>query len=590
MGHRPLDDRSERGRAFPVATTSVSKGVTLFITTPEREETSHMTDRAAGMGTLLVGIDAACAPVLADVADTGARIPTLRGLLEGAASGPLESQIPPWTASAWPSLYTGTNPGKHGVFSFLAFEGYDWDVVNASHVREPALWELLDAKGLRSVVVNVPVTHPPRPFSGALVPGYTAPEDPEGHPEGILGEIRDAIGDYRVYPRHEGASDVGRGEMIENYRELVGMRGDAFRYLADRFDPDFGFLQFQVTDSVFHERPGDTGAVEAVYEAVDREVKETLEVCGPRNVIVCSDHGMGRYDGYEFRVNEFLREAGYVKTKRGGEKGMPAWGPLRDGDGNESGPLERGMALAAKVGVTSQRVGRILDRVGLTDLVLELVPQGMVRAGTEQVDFPNSGAYMRERIELGVRLNLEGREPQGIVPESEYEQVREDLIERLSEVRTPDGERVFEHVVRREEHFHGAAAEEAVDVVVVPNRFDQFLSATLVGEQFGPPTEPWNHKLEGIVGARGEAIDATGKSDGGAASRETGIEGAHLFDVAPTVLATFGLARAERMDGDVLSIVESAGTEAYSVPDRAERVATDDSGVEDRLSDLGYIE
>jgi predicted AlkP superfamily phosphohydrolase/phosphomutase len=559
------------------------------------------------METLLVGIDAACAPVVADLVDAGAEIPTLRGLLEEGASGPLESQIPPWTASAWPSLYTGTNPGKHGVFSFLAFEGYDWDVVNASHLREPPLWELLDSRGLSSVVVNVPVTHPPGPFSGALLPGYTAPEDPDGHPEGILREVREELGGYRVYPHHEGANDVGRGEMIEGYRELVGMRGGAFRFLARRFEPEFGFLQFQVTDSVFHERPGDREAVRAVYEAVDEELEATLDACDPENVLVASDHGIGRYEGLEFRVNDFLREAGYVRTKRGGETGMPAWGPLRDAggsgnDGKDSGTLERVMALAAKGGLTSQRVGAVVDRLGLTDFVLEIVPQGVVRAGTEQVDFPNSRAYMRERIELGVRINLEGREPAGVVPEDGYEAVREDLIDRLRDVRTPDGERVFERVAPREEYFHGPAAGEAVDVVTVPSGFDQFLSATLMGEEFGPPTEPYNHKREGIVAARGTAIDATAsatatgtgagesaRSDG-AAEAVSGIENAHLFDIAPTVLATLSLPRAERMDGAVLPVVESTGEEAYSATDRGERVATDDAAVEGRLSDLGYIE
>jgi predicted AlkP superfamily phosphohydrolase/phosphomutase len=543
------------------------------------------------METLLLGIDAACAPVLSELLDRGAEIPTLRELLEEGASGPLESQIPPWTASAWPSMYTGTNPGKHGIFSFLAFEGYDWDVVNASHCREPPVWELLDGRGLSSVVVNVPVTHPPRPFSGALLPGYTAPEDPEGHPEGITEDVREELGGYRIYPRHEGASDAGREAMIENYRELIGMRGEAFRYLADRFEPEFGFLQFQVTDSVFHERPGDEEAVQAVYEALDEEIATTLATCEPATVIVASDHGMGKYEGYEFRANEFLQEMGYVATKRGGEKGMPAWGPLRDREDDGEGEpaiLERAMALAAKAGITSQRVGRVVDSLGLTDLILEVVPQGMVRAGTEQVDFPNSRAYMRERIELGVRINLAGREPEGIVSEAEYEAVRGELIGLLEDVRTPDGEPVFERVAPREEYFEGSATEEAVDVVTVPNEFDQFLSATLAGEEFGPPTEPWNHKRAGIVAARGEAIDA-------AASSETeglvdGIENAHLFDVAPTVLATLSLPSAERMDGTALPVVESAGEERYASADRGERVATDDSAVESRLSDLGYIE
>ena len=549
-----------------------------------------MADRAGGMETLLVGIDAACAPVLSDLAGMNAEIPTLRGLLEEGASGPLESQIPPWTASAWPSLFTGTNPSKHGVFSFLAFEGYDWDVVNATHLREPALWELLDSRGLSSVVVNVPVTHPPRSFSGALIPGYTAPENPACHPEGVLDEVRQEIGSYRVYPPHEGASDADRSEMVANYRDLVRTRGEAFRLLADRYDPDFGFVQFQATDSVFHERPGDMEAVRAVYEAVDDEIRETLDACEPRNTLVASDHGIGRYDGYEFRVNEFLREAGYVETKRGGESGMPAWGPIRNGKGDDDpAVLERAMALAATVGVTSQRVGGVVERLGLTDLVLDVVPQGMIRAGTEQVDFPNSRAYMRERIELGIRINLEGREPNGIVPETEYEAIREDLIARLRGVRTPDGEPVFERVVPRETVFHGPAAGEAVDVVTVPREFDQFLSATLAGERFGPPTEPYNHKSAGIVAVHEEDVDTDA-----AASDETdgigGIDGAHLFDVAPTVLATLSLPRGEHMDGDVLPIVESADEAAYPTIDRGERVATDDGGVERRLSDLGYIE
>ena len=78
---------------------------------------------------LLVGLDAACEPVLDRLARDGADLPHLRSILDEGTSAPLESQVPPWTASAWPSLYTGTNPGKHGVFGFLDFEGYDWDVV-----------------------------------------------------------------------------------------------------------------------------------------------------------------------------------------------------------------------------------------------------------------------------------------------------------------------------------------------------------------------------------------------------------------------------------------------------------------------------
>jgi len=545
-----------------------------------------------GPSTVLVGIDAACHGVLDPLVEAGA-VPNIAEIVAEGASGPLESQIPPWTPSAWPSLYTGTNPGKHGVFDFLSFDGYDWDVVNATHVDERPLWSYLDRHGYTSVVVNVPVTHPPDAFDGALVPGYVAPEDPDCHPQGLLDDLRAELGEYRVYP-----DDVaGDAAQREEYAEVARSRGEAFRYLVDRFDPEFGFVEFQVTDTVFHDRPGDRAAVRAVYEAVDEQVGKIREKCNPDTVVLASDHGMGRYRGREFRVNEFLRESGDVTAVRGGE-GMPTWATVRDGQlkrgesgmGGErraSGGAEPGastggvaataMAGLARVGLTSQRIGRALSAVGLADAVAERVPSSVVSAGTAQVDFPSSRAYVRSRIECGVRINLEGREPDGVVPRDEYESVRDDLIERLSAVRTPEGAPVFEDVARREAYFEGPHVDRAVDVVTVPAAFDHFISARLAGSQFGEPTEPWNHKRDGIVAVAGEGVD------------EAALDGAHLYDIAPTVLATMDVPAAERMDGTVLPAVDPVGVRSYPDYDRR-TAATEDGAVEDRLANLGYIE
>jgi predicted AlkP superfamily phosphohydrolase/phosphomutase len=544
-----------------------------------------MTDPSqTNMQTLLVGLDAGCRSVLDPLFEADA-IPHLESVFEAGATGPLESQIPPWTPSAWPSIYTGVNPGKHGVFGFLTFDGYDWDVVNATHVRERTVWEHLDRHDKSSVVVNAPVTHPPREFDGALVPGYTAPEDPDCHPEGLLDEIRDEIGDYRVYAPREASGK----ELVEWYERLVGMRGQAFRYLASRFDPEFGFVQFQQTDTVFHEFPGDHGKVRAVYEAVDRQVGTILDECDPDTVIVASDHGMGEYDGHEFRPNEFLRERGLVETTTEGE-GMPTWSTIadnqlqegkegkQDGDDDPSA-LERAMAGMATVGITAQRINAALDAVGLAEFVAERVPNDVARAAAEQVDFPASKAYMRDRIELGVRVNREGREPEGTVPESEYDRLCEDLVAMLSKVETPDGQPVFERVARREEVFAGPYVEEAPDVITVPREYDEFISTRVGDGQFGPPSEPFNHKRDGIVAVSGPGV-APGSD----------LSDAHLFDVTPTILATFGLPAGDRMDGSVLPAVEPVGTERYPEYEAGEQTETDDEAVEARLADLGYLE
>ena len=533
-----------------------------------------------GMRLLVVGLDAGCRPVLEPLFETD-ETPTLRRLFELGTSGPLESQIPPWTASAWPSIYTGKNPGKHGVYDFLSFDGYDWDVVNASHVRERAVWELLSDHGISSVVVNAPVTHPPREFNGALIPGMTAPEDPECHPEGILEEVKTACGDYRVYPQSGPEPD----HSIEGYERTIELRGAAFRYLLERFAPEFAFLQFQQTDSVFHERPGDKRAIEAVYRAVDRELETTLEAFDPENVLIVSDHGIGPVDGQEFRVNEFLREEGYLEAKSGGE-GMPTWSRAWENDlieGEDAGEhdpsaIERAMEAAARVGITTQRVAAAFDLVGLKEPIGRRVPNDVIRAAAEQVDFPNSSAYVRSKSELGVRINLEGREPNGQVPAEEYEAVRAELIEKLSAVRTPDGEPFFEDVAPRERYFDGANLEAAPDILTVPAAFDNAIVAELNGEQFGEPVEPWNHKRTGVVAAVGSDVDEAAT-----------LTGATIFDVAPTICSLFGVPVDAAMDGEALPIVESSGERAYPTYEPGKTVATDDAVVEDRLSDLGYL-
>lgn len=525
--------------------------------------------------TLLVGIDGASLNVLEPLFDAGA-VPTIQRLFESGPSGTLESQIPPWTASAWPSVYTGVNPGKHGVFDFLRFDGYDWRIVDATDVHELTLWELVDRHGLTSVVVNGPVTHPAPEIDGAVIPGYVAPEEPTCHPDGILEEVREAIGGYEVYG---GETDEPPAEKMAAMTDLVRARGAGFRYLADEYDPHFGFVQFQSTDTVVHEFPGDRDRLRTIYEAVDRQLAGVLDACDPDTVVVVSDHGMGPYEG-RFRINDYLREHGYVTAQRGGD-GMPTWAKLRNGHRPaDRSVLDRAVELAAGIGITSQRIGAVLDRLGLRDVAMEVVPDNAIRAGSEQVDFPNSKAYMRSHVETGVRINLEGREPNGVVPPEEYEAVRNDVIEVLKAARSPDGVPIFQEVGPREEYFEGPYVSEAVDIVTVPNEFRFYLMTWLLGDEYEvPDDDAWDHTLEGVVAVTGEGID----------SGE--LTGAHLFDVAPTVLATLGLPASDRMDGSTLPVVDDVGVERYpEKPDATEPVERAGDAVEEQLSNLGYIQ
>jgi predicted AlkP superfamily phosphohydrolase/phosphomutase len=228
----------------------------------------------------------------------------------------------------------------------------------------------------------------------------------------VVEDVRHVVGDQLELDVGEDAGEVR-------------VRGRAFDYLADRYEPDFGFVQFQKTDTVFHEFGGDWEKVRRVYETMDEEVGKLLRDHDPKRVFVASDHGMGSYEKAEFRVNEYLREGSYVTATRGG-RGMPPWNPIRDqlrkgknDDTWEPGLTEKVATRAANLGITASRIGQGLTKLGLDGVARRYAPDGVVRTASTQADFPESVAYVRARTELGVRINPEGRDPEGVVPRSE---------------------------------------------------------------------------------------------------------------------------------------------------------------------------
>jgi predicted AlkP superfamily phosphohydrolase/phosphomutase len=537
----------------------------------------------SGPAVLLVGIDAGCLPILDRLSADG-HVPNMDALRDRGVSAPLESQVPPWTPSAWPSLYTGVNPGKHGVYGFTGYDGYDYHVVDRDDVRARAIWDILGEHDRSSVVVNVPVTYPPDEIDGAVIPGFIGPEDPACHPPGLLDDVREAIGAYRVYPEYtRGESDLSDDAKLAEYCALARMRGEAFRYLCDRFDPAFGFVQFQRTDTVFHEFDGRWDLVERIYAATDDEIGRIVDACDPDVTMLVSDHGIGRYEGEQIHVNTLLESAGYLETTRGG-RGMPSWHPIRSrlqrGNAAKQRQLtatERVAAGLARVGLTAHLVSRMLQMLRIDGIVTQYLPDGVSRTGAEQVDFPASQAYMRARVELGVRLNVADREPDGTVDRDEYDAIRREVIATLRDVETPAGDPAFDRVVPREAVFDGPHVEDAPDVVVEPRDYDHFLSAEPSTEPFRPNRTPWNHKRPGLFVATGD-VDTT-----------TSVAEPHLLDVAPTVLAAMDVPYDDRMDGRVLDLATDPGSRDYGPYESADGRA-DPAAVEDRLVDLGYMQ
>ena len=556
-------------------------------------------------------------------------LPHFDALRERASEGPLRSTHPPWTASAWPSIYTGTDPSRHGVYDFF-HHGTNYPdearLISREDVDAPALWNYCSARGLPSITLNVPVTYPTDRIDGVSVPGYLAPEHAPGFPEGIREELNDALGeDYRIYSRAETSSD--KQAKLAGYLELIDLRRRAAEYLLSTREWRLALIQVQKTDAVFHKLP-ERDAHRRIYEAADALLGTVLETVEEGvNVIVCSDHGIGPMTGYRIYVNDVLRDHGLLEaTAEGGRAdfgtakrdllgepdgsdeasgadgvddadidGAIDVGTGTDADfdtdndpsasdgGSRVSPAVAAVSAGASVlgfaGVTPADVYSSAQRLGLAGLLQALVPDGAKEGATERVDWRASRAYCRSRNELGVRVNLRGREPNGVVPPNEYEAVRSAIVSALSELRTPDGRPAFEWVHRREAIHGGPAVEDAADVLFMPNGMDHAVETELVGRRF-VGAEGYDHKLEGTFIASGPAFSPTD------------LDALSLTDVAPAVMASLGQPVPARMTGAVPGglLKHPVAAESYSdvAIDTGADSVTDDR-VTDRLADLGYL-
>lgn len=505
---------------------------------------------------------------------------TFSGLSTGGDYHDLASTHPPWTPCAWPSLLSGRNPGQHGVFDFFTADGYDKQLIDRSSVDSSYVFEAADAEGRTSIAINYPVTHPaPSLENGAVVPGYLAREDISFSPEHLRDEYEAEYGDYIIYPEYGTDSNA-----VEEYIKVARHRRDMARFLNARYNWDLLAVQFQVTDSVFHDLD-DQEEIKQVLQAVDRFVGDIIDLGGEDpTILIASDHGMGDYE-WTFYVNSWLAQEGYCTTTTGEAEYFRQQKDQLKGTSNteeSTSPLETAIETVAdaftQAGLSPQRIHQGLSTVGLAEQVERLLPEeALVAAQNQVVDHPNSAAFQLYFNSLGIHLNVEDRDPEGTIPQSKYEKVRSDLIEKLEAIRDPDGNLVFDAARPREEVYEGKHFEDAPDIALFPRDYQYDVSGSILDTFRRNPHK--NHKPNGILLSNRSLSE---------------IDQASIYDISPTVAAELGIPVDSKTDGQILTdteeTVERADWDELAGDYRTTSSKRDTSDVEDRLADLGYME
>ncbi|WP_418285044.1 alkaline phosphatase family protein [Halorubrum sp. DTA46] len=411
----------------------------------------------------------------------------LTAIAEDGAAGRLESIVPPESSACWPSLTTGVNPGSTGVYGFQDREtdSYDTYVPMGSHVKATRLWDRVTDDGRDATVLNVPVTFPPSTRIQRQVSGFLSPSiEQASSDESVQRVLEDR--DYRIDVNAKLGHDDDKTDFIENAHATLDARHDVFTHYLAEDDWDLFFGVFMSTDRVNHFLFGDyatDGEYKAefleFYRALDEyigEIRDSLD--GDTTLVVASDHGFTRLE-WEVNCNQWLADGGWLSYET-------------DADDEPDS----------------------LADIGDDARAYSLIP----------------GRFY---------LNLEGREPDGVVPESEYEAVREELIADLESLTGPDGREVCKRIVKGETVFDGDHDDIAPDLVVIPaDGFD--LKSGFGGKDAVFAEGPRNgmHKFENSL------LYAT--------DPDLDVEGSNLFDVAPTILDLMDVEHDGDFDGDSL--------------------------------------
>jgi len=467
------------------------------------------------------------------------RLVNLRRLMDAGTYGRLESVYPPITVPAWMCMCTSQDPGSLGVYGFRNRTDYSYDKLgfaNSASIKALAIWDQLAREGKRSIIMGVPPNYPPRKINGISIGCFLTPDTTKNdftHPPAFKAKINELVGEYPVDVKNfrTDRKDWLRDEifkMSEKHWKVVHwllkeQEWDYFHYVDIGLDRmHHGFWNYFDEKHVLFE-PGNPyqSAIPDYYLWLDEQIGKALELLDDETIVlVVSDHGAQRLDG-GIAINEWL------------------------------------------------------IREGL--LFLNEYPQTLTPFDKLSVNWSKTRVWSEGGYYARVFFNVQGREPQGVIPASEYEAFQDEMRAKI-EAMTDDKGNALKSLVFKPKDLYENVRNIAPDLIVHFGRL-YWRSIGTVGHSAihvqendtGP--DGCNHAQFGTFILAAPNLPLSGE-----------YEGARLLDIAPTLLDLGGCEIPETMQGrSLVAGLEKKSSSGGSGDAEGEKT------IHDRLAGLGYV-
>ncbi|MCA9890051.1 MAG: alkaline phosphatase family protein, partial [Anaerolineae bacterium] len=453
---------------------------------------------------IVLGLDSATFDLIIPWVNEG-RLPNFEKLLATSAWGSLVSTLPPITAVAWNSFATGKNPGKHGVFDFVARaeNSYQVSLVNGGQRRAEPYWRMLDNVGIAAGVVNMPMTYPPDQLeNGFMISGFDAPGTNANfaYPESLKPILKK--NNYVISPLAK-----SRKEWVEKLSQSFEVQEKTFFELMEQRPWNLLTMVFMQLDVVHHlfwremdeQDPIFGEVILNMYQRVDEMLGRLLgSLDHNTNLMIVSDHGAGHLKK-AVSINQWLWEKQLLHFR----ETKARYRVVSQFTERSFGWMKRSLPDTLKSWVKS-RFGWLRDKAE-TALTLG------------EFDWEKTKAFSVGEYG-GVFINVAGREPHGSVQQSEYEKVRDEIIDGLQTLRDPvDGATIVRKVWRREELYTGSQVSSAPDLILewgfaydcherAGGGQDSVFSDNIQYQVFANYRKTGVHRRDGIIILHGEPI------------------------------------------------------------------------------------
>lgn len=522
-------------------------------------------------------------------------LPNMAKLLKGGAWGRLESTIHPNTPIAWTSFMTGLNPGRHGIYDFIIPKenDYGFRLTTAADRHADTVWGYMGMFGKKAIVVNVPYTYPPDKINGIMISGLDTPmvrREMSSPPE-IFDELSKHFGSYVM----DWTFPTGWRYDLQSYRERVfkaiDFRSESGLYLLKKYPWDCFTLVFNPIDHVQHIFWNTEGEEKEIifdaYRKFDECLGKFLSVLDSDTVfLMMSDHGAGAIDRV-FYMDTWLEQEGYISY---------------DTSILESKSLFLNMAkrgrtfLRRNLPISAKKFLRYL-MPGLRERIESSIT-------TLNIDWSRVKAYSAGYYG-NIYINLKGTRPMGTVDPGDYDNLCEEIADKLYSLKDPEtGERVVDKVYKKGEIYSGPYVNYAADIIIKWKDYSTYTEKGIEnGEKyriFGKKVKAESsdypltgtHRLKGIFIASGPGIKTAQE-----------LTNLHIYDLFPTILYIMGLPIPNDRDGrvitdifepDFLSKNPPGYTDAKPRDEKSRQkdilTSEQEKSIAERLRSLGYIE